>query len=191
MKYRIALDCDDVLNNLNEVVCKVFNEENRTNLTEDTFTAYDIYKCLPFEVAEKYAALWKREDIWRSLAPVYHSQWGAKKLVDDGFDIYITTATHWENFPWKVEWLQSYFPFIDESRIICVRDKSILDVDVMIDDNLDNLIGNIRCNRVLLEKPWNKNAHDEVYGIKRCTNWDEIVVAVEEFYKQDEELMKS
>ena len=61
----------------------------------------------------------------------------------------------------------------------------------MIDDNLDNLIGNIRCNRVLLEKPWNKDAHDEVYGIKRCTNWDEIVVAVEEFYKQDEELMAS
>ena len=173
------------------MVCKTFNEENGTDITEDTFTSYDIYKCLPFEVAEKYAALWKREDIWRSLTPVYHSQWGAKKLVDDGFDVYITTTTHWENFPWKVEWLQSYFPFIDESHIICVRDKSILDVDVMIDDNLDNLIGNIRCNRVLLEKPWNKDAHDEVYGIKRCTNWDEIVVAVEEFYKQDEELMAS
>ena len=90
-----------------------------------------------------------------------------------------------------MKWLKRYFPFIDESRIICIRDKSILDVDVMIDDNLDNLIGNIRCNRVLLEKPWNKDAHDEVYGIKRCTNWDEIVVAVEEFYKQYEELMAS
>ena len=140
MKYRIALDCDDVLNNLNEVVCKVFNEENDTDITEDTFTSYDIYKCLPFEDAEKYAALWRREEIWRSLTPVYHSQWGAKKVVDDGFDVYITTATQWENFPWKVEWLQSYFPFIDESHIICIRDKSILDVDVMIDDNLDNLI---------------------------------------------------
>lgn len=78
MRYRIALDCDDVLNNLNEAVCKVFNEENGTDITEDTFTSYDIYKCLPFEDAEKYTALWRREDVWRSLTPVYHSQWGAK-----------------------------------------------------------------------------------------------------------------
>ena len=43
MKYRIALDCDDVLNNLHEVVCKVFNEENGTDLTEDTvLKKYDV-----------------------------------------------------------------------------------------------------------------------------------------------------
>ncbi len=191
MKYKIAVDCDEVLNNLNEITTKVFNEENNTNLTEDVFTSYDIYKCLPFEDAEKYVALWRREDIWRSLTPAYHSQWGVKKLVDSGFDVYIATATHHENFSWKVEWLQSYFPFVEPSHIICIGDKSILNVDVMVEDCADNLINNIRCNRVLLEKPWNMNIHDEIYGIKRCANWDEIVPAIEEFYKNDERLMSN
>ena len=52
MKYTIAVDVDDVLNNLNERIIEMFNEEYGTSLAEDMFTSYDLYKCLPFEIAE-------------------------------------------------------------------------------------------------------------------------------------------
>lgn len=189
MRYNVMVDCDCVLNNLMERTCQMFNERYGTNISEDYFTDYDICKCMPFEDAEKFKALWHERELWDSLAPTHHSQWGAKKLVDDGFNVYIATSTHYENFPWKVLWLKHYFPFIDERHIICIGDKSVLNADVMVDDHADNLIENLRCNRIIVDKPWNVSTHDEVYGIKRCTNWDEIVAAVEEFYKQDKELM--
>lgn len=189
MKYIVALDCDCVLNNLIERTCQMFNERYGTDISEKTFIQYDIYKCLSFEDAEKFTALWHERELWDSLSPTHHSQWGVKKLIDDGFSVYIATSTHHENFPWKVKWLKHYFPFIDERHIICIGDKSILNVDVMVDDHAYNLINNLHCNRVLVEKPWNINIHDEIYGIKRCTNWDDIVDAVEEFYNNDKELM--
>lgn len=190
MKYKLIIDCDDVLLDLNGRVLQVFNEENGTDYTEDIFTDFDIYKCLPFELAEKYTALWLREDIWRSLSPVYHAQWGMKKLIDDGFEVFVATSTHYSNFAWKIELLQAYFPFIDSSRIICIGDKSLLHGDIMVDDCTANLISNLYCHRICLEKSWNQNVHDEVYGIHRCKTWDEIIDTIQKFYKEDQELMK-
>lgn len=190
MKYKLIIDCDDVLLDLNGRVLQVFNEENGTDYTEDIFTSFDIYKCLPFELAEKYTALWLREDIWRSLSPVYHAQWGMKKLIDDGFEVFVATSTHYSNFVWKIELLQAYFPFIDSSKIICIKDKSLLHGDIMVDDCTANLISNLYCHRICLEKSWNQNVHDEVYGIHRCKTWDEIIDTIEKIYKEDQELMK-
>ena len=190
MKYKLIIDCDDVLLDLNGRVLQVFNEENGTDYTEDIFTDFDIYKCLPFELAEKYTALWLREDIWRSLSPVYHAQWGMKKLIDDGFEVFVATSTHYSNFAWKIELLQGYFPFIDSSRIICIGDKSLLHGDIMVDDCTANLISNLYCHRICLEKSWNQNVHDEVYGIHRCKTWDEIIDTIQKIYKEDQELMK-
>lgn len=190
MKYKLIIDCDDVLLDLNGRVLQVFNEENGTDYTEDIFTSFDIYKCLPFELAEKYTALWLREDIWRSLSPVYHAQWGMKKLIDDGFEVFVATSTHYSNFAWKIELLRTYFPFIDSSRIICIGDKSLLHGDIMIDDCTANLISNLYCHRICLEKSWNQNVHDEVYGIHRCKTWDEIIDTIQKIYKEDQELMK-
>lgn len=190
MKYKIIVDCDDVLLNLNAKVLQIFNQENGTNYTEDIFTSFDIYKCLPFEQAEKYTALWLREDVWRSLKPVHHAQWGMKKLVDDGYDVFIATSTHYSNFAWKIEILQAYFPFIDSSKIICISDKGLLNGDVMVDDCVDKLISNLYCHRICFEKPWNMSVHDEVYGIHRCTSWDEIIDTIEKLYKEDLKLME-
>lgn len=190
MKYKLIIDCDDVLLDLNSRALQVFNAENGTDYTEDIFTDFDIYKCLPFELAEKYTALWLREDIWRSLSPVYHAQWGMKKLIDDGFEVFVATSTHYSNFVWKIELLQAYFPFIDSSKIICIKDKSLLHGDIMVDDCAANLISNLYCHRICLEKSWNQNVHDEVYGIHRCKTWDEIIDTIEKIYKEDQELMK-
>lgn len=189
MRYNVMVDCDEVLNNLIDRTCQIFNERYNSNISPETFTQYDIYKCLSFEDAEKFSALWHERELWDSLSPIHHSQWGVKKLIDDGFNVYIATSTHYNNFPWKMEWIKYYLPFVKESHVICIGDKSALNADVMIDDCAENLINNIRCHRVLVTRPWNTDIHDDIYDIKRCSNWDEIVEAVEECYKNDKELM--
>ena len=185
MKYTIAVDIDDVLNNLNDRVIQMFNEEYNASVTADMFTSYDIYKCLPFEEAENYTKFWLREDVWRSLSPIWHSQWGLKKLIEEGYNVVLATSTHYTNFAWKIEWLQEYFPFIDISKVICISDKGLLNVDIMIDDCAEKLISNIRCHRICLDKTWNRNIHDEAYGIHRCKDWDEIIKTVDRIYKEE------
>ena len=67
MKYIVALDCDCVLNNLIERTCQMFNERYCADISEETFTQYDVYKCLSFEDAEKFKALWHERELWDSL----------------------------------------------------------------------------------------------------------------------------
>lgn len=190
-KFRILIDIDDVLNNLNERCTQVFNKTFGTELTADTFSDYDIFKCLPFEQATEYCRLWNDAETLESLTPIKNSQWGVKHFTDEGYDVYIATATHADNFALKVDWLHSLFPFIDDSHIIRCCDKSVLYADVMIDDCAKNLISNIHCERVLLNMPWNQNVHDEVYGIYRCNDWNEIVATVDDIYKNTKELMNA
>ena len=61
---------------------------------------------------------------------------------------------------------------MDYNQIICIHDKSLLNVDWLVDDCLDNLkCGNF--NKIVLDAPYNRNdkellrAHDlkEVYEI--------------------------
>lgn len=185
MKYTIAIDVDDVLNNLNDRVMQMFNEESEYRLTSDMFTSYDLYECLPFEVAEAYTKFWLREDVCKSLKPVWHSQWGVKKLIDEGYNVVLATSTHYNTLVWKVEWIKTNFPFIDTSKIINIYDKSLLNVDIMIDDCVEKLIANIHCHRVCLDKPWNRNVRDEAYSIHRCKDWDEIIKVVNKIVEEE------
>ena len=79
------------------------------------------------------------------------------------------------------------FPFIDEKRIICIHNKSLLHVDVLVDDCAENLIStNPLVDRVLLDRPWNQSIHDDAYGIYRVHNWEEIVAQVDAIYKENQ-----
>lgn len=183
-KFTVALDCDEVLNNLIEKTLELYNTRHGTGLTADIFTQYDFYKCLPFEIAEELTSIFMEKELWDSLSPAPDSQWGVKKLIDNGYDVYVATATHYSNFAWKVDWFAKNFPFIDQKHIICIQNKSLLHVDVLVDDCAENLMAtNYAVDRVLLDKPWNRNVHDDVYGIYRTNNWEEIVEYVNELYK--------
>lgn len=182
-KFSVIVDLDDVLNNLNDKCLETLNAALGTHLTADDLTHYDIFKCLDFEHASAYRQLWSNETIIRSLTPVKNSQWGMKHFVDLGYDVYIATASSASSFAWKHEWIRSLYPFIDDSHIMRVCDKSLLYADVMIDDCAENLISNIHCERVCFNRAWNQYARDEVYGIHRCNNWNEIVTTVDNIYK--------
>lgn len=188
-KFTVALDCDEVLNNLIEKTLELYNEQHGTQLALDSFTDYDFYKCLPFEDAEDLTAMFLKKELWDSLSPAPDSQWGVKKLIDSGYDVYVATATHHTNFNWKIDWFMKNFPFIDEKRIICIHNKSLLHVDVLVDDCAENLIStNPLVDRVLLDRPWNQSIHDDAYVIYRVHNWEEIVAQIDALYKDNQRI---
>ena len=83
-----------------------------------------------------------------------------------------------------------HFPFICADNIMRVVDKSLLKCDIIIDDHIDNLVGNT-AHRICLDYPWNRDENkDFIYDIYRTHNWREIVSAVNEIERKDAEWEK-
>lgn len=181
----IMCDIDDVCNNLIEKTIELYNSRYNKNLRVSDLTSYNFADCLPREDVDAILTLFKDKKLWNSLSPVTGASNGLKTLIKQGHQIYLATATNPINFAWKVEWCAKYFPFIHADNIIRAVDKSILKCDIIIDDYMDNLIGNT-ANKICMDRPWNRDERkDFIYGIHRAHNWKEIVSAVNDIERED------
>lgn len=174
----IMCDIDGILNNLVEKTLEIYNSRTRKGIQISNIVSYNFFDCLPSEDAKGIVSLFKEKSLWDSLKPLQGSQEVLKQLIKNGHKVYLATATDPINFKWKIDWLTQYYSFIPSDNVIRIADKSLLKCDILIDDCLDNLIGNF-AERVCLNYPWNQSfAKDYAYGIHRCNNWNEIMNAI-------------
>jgi 5'(3')-deoxyribonucleotidase len=105
--------------------------------------------------------------IFKSCTPHENSS-EVTEWLQNYFDIWLVTATHYNNFPSKVEWVKRYYPHIDPHKICVLSDKSLFKADWIIDDKYSTV-----CqfkHGVLFHQPWNsKYEHNP-----RVHNWLEI-----------------
>lgn len=186
----IMCDIDGVLNNLTQAAIDIYNEHTGGNLKMDDITSYNFEECLPVDVTSKILGLFKLKEFWSNLYPVEGSQKYLRQLIKNGHQVYLATATDPINFEWKCQWIRQYFNFIPMDNIIRIMDKSLLKCDIMIDDCLDNLTGNI-CERICLDYPYNRDSSkDYSYDIYRANNWRDIVGFVNEIERKMEKWEK-
>lgn len=184
---RIAVDIDGCINNLVDRTLEIYNSETNKQIQASDIIAYNFYDCLPKEDADDIMQLFKRKDLWDSLTPANNAQEGLKALIDRDHMIYLATATDPNNFVYKIEWLNRYFPFIDTNNVIRIMDKSLLNVDVMIDDCLDNLKRGIY-EKIIIDHFWNQGkSTDYAYDIHRAYNFKDVVNIIDEIEKRDKE----
>ena len=186
----ICVDFDNVLNDLTEKAIALYNTRNGKNIQLSDITTYNFSDCLPKEDADGIVALFADKELWDSLKPLAGSRDVLRKLVRKGHRIYVATATDSINFDWKCKWFERYFPFIPSNNVIRIMDKSLLQVDVMIDDHLSNLTDNY-CERICLDYPWNQSiSKDFAYGIKRVNSWNNIINTIDNIEKEIKEWEK-
>ena len=101
-QLKVACDVDEVINDLIDKTIKLYNDRYGAELTRDVFVEYDIYKCLPFEEAELFVNLFLQKELWDTVEPIEDAQWGLKYLTNNGFDVYLATATNCETYQYKV-----------------------------------------------------------------------------------------
>ena len=107
-----------------------------------------------------------------------------QKLMADGHDVFIVTATYYESVPEKMkDLLFKYFPFISWDHVIITSRKQMIRGDVLIDDGVHNLEGGDYA-KILVTAPHNKDYDAEANGMIRVNNWDEILKAVETLDKK-------
>ena len=188
----IAVDYDNILNNLTEKTLEIHNAQSGKKIQLSDITSYNFYDCLDKEDADGIIKLFKSKTLWDSLTPIDGAREGLRKLVEAGHRVYIVTATAPENFNWKIQFLKKYFPFFNTDNVIRMMDKSLLKCNVLIEDCFDQLIKNKLCYRVCLDYSWNRNeSKDFVYDIRRCKNWNDILEAINQIEKENEEWLKN
>lgn len=81
-------------------------------------------------------------EFWNNVKPLDGSVEYIKRLIDDGHEVYVVTASHPNTVKPKLEKvLRVYFPYIPYKNVIIAHNKQMIKGDILIDDAPHNLIG--------------------------------------------------
>lgn len=185
----ICIDCDNVLNNLQEVVTNVFNDKYGTSYSLDTFTKYNISECINRDDATKMTSIYHDAEIYNLVQPISGARQAIQKLLRAGHDVYIVTYSFSDIFDEKCNWIKYHFPEIDDAHIVAMKHKWLFKCDVMIEDCFETLIEKPYYHRICFDQSWNRYDKDYIYGIHRANNWKEVVDFVNKIYKEESDAM--
>lgn len=182
----IAIDFDETLFATLEKVIEIYNKRNGAELSLSQITTYNLFECLPSDVAEQLLEIFEDKTVYDFLRPYDGAVRAVQALVNNGHEVYIATATSSKNLEWKEQLLKRYFPFVPQENVIRIHNKKLLNCDIMIEDNLDTLVKTLTADRVCFNQPWNNGASkDFVYDIHRFSDWGEINDIISEIERRN------
>jgi 5'(3')-deoxyribonucleotidase len=166
----IALDTDDVIFDLVSTWLHLYEVYTLHHLEKNDITDWDISKFVLPEWKNKiYDIL---EDIdYMDIKPIDGAIEGIKKIQQLGHTIIFATALNLKN---KEKWLCENIG-TDSINYVVTKNKSLLDVEVLLDDNYKNILEfNKKGQGYLFSRPWN----NEFTYQPRINNWSEFVELV-------------
>ena len=187
---RIAIDFDETLFPTLEKILDIYNKHHDSNIELSQITTYNLSDSLDADIADELLELFVDKSVYDCLQPYKGAVRSVKTLVEQGHEIYIVTSTDVRNMEWKEELLQKHFPFIPKKNLIRIHNKSLLSVDVLVEDKLDNLKSTF-ADRICFDQPWNQDEDaDYVYSISRIHHWGEINNVIQNIERRDKEWEK-
>lgn len=185
----IGVDVDNVLCDTSERVLKYVNERAGTNLHIEDITEYYMENFLPDEYKPLISQAFHDKEMWRNVTLLPNAKECIEKLRQLGHDIYFVTATTFANINKKSSFLRKHFPQIDiDNKLINIRNKQMLRLDVMIDDYLENLLYDRTYYSIVFDYPWNQTK-ESTPMFTRVKDWHEAVqkiIMIESLIKENE-----
>lgn len=184
---RIFVDMDDICVNLLQEWLITLNQlPGVIPKTEADIVDWDMKLAYPMLTPNQlYGPLYDSE-MWKRVQPVEDAYKYLKKMIKDGHEIYIATASYPNSYFIKTEFcLLKHFDFLTPKNVICINNKSLLDGDILYDDYHENL-RNFKGVKVLRTKPYNVNCDPECFHV-RADNWKEfykIVCYIDKFLRK-------
>lgn len=102
-----------------------------------------------------------------------------KALLQRGHEVYFVTAPYPELIQYRYSQLRRFFPEVPERNIIIAGDKSIIALDVLLDDGPHNLEASIAKHVVRWALPWNRNCQRK--DMETAHSYSEFVCMVDEW----------
>ncbi len=168
---RIAIDMDEVMADTLGAQLDWFRERFGYRWTRAELPGKRLFDDLaaPEHVAAHLAAL--HEGSFFGALPVMPGAVEVIGRLAARHEIYVVSAA--VQFPGslapKVRWLERHFPFIPTPHIVFAGEKSIVDADVLVDDNADRF-PRFRGRAILFDAPHNRG----VQGYERACSWAEV-----------------
>ena len=181
----IYIDVDDTIEDLLLAWVNYLNNKYGLSVDVNNCKDWNLGLLFPMLTEKQIAdALWDVE-LWKNVKPIEGAVEHIKKLMDDGFDVYLATATHATYFNDKfIHVINKYFPFIKEDHIITIHNKQLLRGLVLVDDYVENLKDGDYYG-ILFQSYYNQDVDISNYDyIYKATCWEECYIIICNIYKK-------
>lgn len=179
---KIGIDIDNVCVNTTEAMLDYINARLPVNLKPSDITTYSIESALPQQYKWIVESGFRDKEMWKGVKMVDGCAEAIERLYADGHDIYFVTSSLPENLRKKINHLARNIKLPEgfvEKHTINIQDKSLLGIDVLIDDCLWQALPELRDKKsdrhylsIIFDYPWNQTKEDTAYSA-RASNWQE------------------
>ena len=180
---KIGVDIDNVICTTSEAVIEYLNERLPITLSLDDINEYWMEKSIPEQYRWAVGLAFHDSAMWKKVEMIEGAAKGIETLYKEGEEIFFVTSTTPDNLKKKIKFLKRNLPFLSGSyindHIITIKQKTLLNLDIMIDDYLDNLIGERSYYSICLAYPWNRKVNSEEPNFIRVKNWKDIIITIE------------
>jgi len=167
----VFIDCDDTIFNTLDEWTKELNKISGCNFTSADMTQWELLKTYTMLTKNEISAPLFNPDFWKNVSPKEDAVKYITQLYSDGFEVYLTTATHFGIINSKmINMVNKYLPFIDYKHLIIAYNKGLLHGRCLIDDHPDNFTGGLY-KKILFNAPHNQGCVAK--DIIRVHNWKE------------------
>lgn len=173
MYKTIAVDFDDVLNNLLPTWIETLNKKHHLNVKPEDVTQWEMQLAFPTLTKTEIFYPLSTDTFWEKVTPKPDAIKFLKKLKELDNRIVITTSTYYKDcIPKFDNCLFKHFDYLCYKDIIICYQKDLIKCDYLIDDYEHNLKYS-SATRLLFNAPHNKNANIQFYDY-RVFNWEQI-----------------
>lgn len=166
---KIGIDLDSTMNNLEQVWLERYNLDFKDNLKE--WYTWDVHKYVKKECGKKIYDYLHEPNFFYNL----DIKPNVKEVIDflsSKYELYVPTAYSADTCLDKVNWIKKHNLNIKEENVIFINNKSLLDLDYLIDDGPHNF-NNFKGIGLVFDQPYNRWIQDSE-NRKRVYNWKEI-----------------
>ena len=171
-RVRIAVDMDEVIADyFGEQVAR-YQQWSGVEVDISRTEGRRLRECVPEEHREFVSSIPRMPGFFANL-PMIEGSRDALELLARHADVYIVSAaTEYPNsLREKFDWLAANFPFVHWRQIVLCGDKSIINAEYMIDDNIYHL-RRFGGEKILFDSPHNRHISDPVHRVR---NWQEVL----------------
>lgn len=171
---RILFDADDTIENLLQCWVALLNEKHGTTVSHEDVTDWDVSLAFPTLSKDQVYSVLREDELWHRLSPIPGSKEVLQRLLNEGYELYMVTASDYHCCRAKFERIFELFPFLSWDKVVITSKKDLIKGDILIDDGPHNLISGNHWG-ILFDQPHNRNFDDSKYDwILRATNWEQV-----------------
>ena len=175
----IGVDLDDVLWDLCDAWLKRYNIITDADVQPEDIKSWAIEQYILPNTKEMLFYILEQKDFWETVRPISGAVDTLHRLMQDSYNVYVITASNYKTLPAKLNRFFELFPFANQNQIVVTKEKQLLDLDLMIDDNPENLCY-ASYEKLLFDRPSNRWVKKD--DIKRVYTWTEIYQFIKDNY---------